>query len=97
MLALMMMDVGCWDAELLSWEALAASSRHTFPQMSHCVCDRVFVIVAQQNGEKPEMNKPHTQKSAEPLQDFKKLHVQRSFRKEIPTQTKVSLQRSKEI
>lgn len=43
MLVLMMMDVGCWDAELLSWEALADSSQHTFAQMSLCV--RVWVWV----------------------------------------------------
>lgn len=39
MLALMMMDVGCWDAELLSWEALVVFSLRTFPQMSHSGCD----------------------------------------------------------
>lgn len=55
MLALMMMDVGCWDAELLSWEALAASSQHTFPQMSLCVC--VFVCNTATESE-AEMNKP---------------------------------------
>lgn len=51
MLVLMMMDAGCWNAELLSWEALAASSPHTL--RCHCVC---VCMLHSSRGEDAEMS-----------------------------------------
>lgn len=58
MLVLMMMDVGCWDAELLSWEALFTA--HFRPDVTVCACVGVRVLHSNRE-EHGEMSKVRAQ------------------------------------